>query len=114
MYKRQLGDVYKRQEQGIEIIRKAPANSRFFLHARIDAKLADDPEHYIPDAFCAGVRMTRAEAMAFMRDAWRDSLAARRAVMPITEYVGEPSQRWSKRKRAVVTSATPERRFWIG
>lgn len=101
-------------DQGIDLIRKAPANSRFLLHVRMSARLADDPDHYIPEAFCAGVRMTRDEAMRFMRDAWRDSLVERRAVMPVVEYVGEHRERWSASKKTTVVSATPERRFWFG
>lgn len=101
-------------EEAAAIIRRAPVNSSFYVHVRIDAPITGG-EHYIPGGFFASVQVSRNGAERFVTDAFRASLAARGCVLRIVESVGERRTRW-KRDGSFQREeyGQPRRSFWIG
>jgi hypothetical protein len=96
------------------IIRRAPANSTFHIHVRMDAPLANG-EQYIPGGFSGPVQVSRGVAERFVTDAFRESLTARGCVLRISEHVGECRTRW-KTDGSIEREpyGQPRRFFWIG
>lgn len=95
-------------------IRKAPPGTRFYLHVRMDARIVNDPDHYAPSAFCAGVGLSRKDALSFVRDAWRGIRPERKYIMRVSETVRPGPTRWCKRTDKIVAAKHPDRAVWIG
>lgn len=95
-------------------IRKAPPGTRFYLHVRMDARIVNDPDHYAPGAFCAGVGLSRKDALSFIRDAWMGIRPERNYIMRMRETVRPANSRWCKRTDKVVQPKNPDRAVWIG
>jgi hypothetical protein len=101
-------------EEAAALIRRAPANSSFYLHVRMDAPLADGAQ-YIPGGFSAPAQVSRGVAERFVTDAFRASLAARGCVLRIAEHVGERRTRWKRDGSAEREEyGQPRRHYWIG
>jgi hypothetical protein len=100
-------------EEAAAIIRRAPANSSFFLHVRMDAPLADGA-HYIPGGFSAPVEVSRGVAERFVTDAFRASLTDKGCVLRIVEHVGARRTRWKADTMEREEYGNPRRHYWIG
>lgn len=95
-------------------IRKAPPGTRFYLHVRMDARIVDDDEHYAPGVFCAGVGMSRKDALSFVRDAWMGIKPERKCIMRVSENVRPGPTRWDRKADKLVQAKHPDRSVWIG
>ena len=95
-------------------IRKAPPGTRFYLHVRMDARIVNDPDHYAPSAFCAGVGLSRKDALAFVRDAWMGIRPERNYIMRMRETVRPADSRWCRKTNTIVYPTRPDRAVWIG
>jgi hypothetical protein len=65
-------------------VARAPAGTRFNLHVRIDAPIQNEENRYFERGICAGLSISRNDALKIIRDGLSDVLEARGARIPLS------------------------------
>lgn len=71
-------------------IKRALPGTKFALHVRIDARIADDPEHYIPSGCVGHISLSRAQALDLVKTLLDDKGEQERGKrIPCSKYENE-------------------------
>lgn len=98
-----------------EALRLLRGAGRVYVHCRIDAGIEGDDKHYIPDFYVAGLRVTKASAVAYLRDAFshRRETATPSPTMRMSVRVDAQTDRYCTKRREMVPRK-PVKTVWIG